>query len=170
MMAMTAAGCATVNVGSYVERGLDFRQYRTYAWGPADALPTGDPRLDRNPFFNDDLQGQIDQGLAARGLVLMPAATPDLQIHYHANVSERLQASHLDQSGGTCSSESCPGGVTEYEAGTIVLDVMDVKTGRLLWRGWAQTDLENLLDDEAKMSRTIQDAVKRMLRELPPTL
>jgi hypothetical protein len=100
----------------------------------------------------------------------MPTVTPDLQVHYHANVSERIQASHLDQPNGYCSSESCPGGVSEYEAGTIVLDIMDVKTGRLLWRGWAQTDLKNLLEDEERMSRTIQDAVKRMLRQLPPAL
>ena len=58
VLSIAAAGCATVDVGSHVERGLDFRQFHTYAWGPADALPTGDPRLDKNPFFNDDQIGR----------------------------------------------------------------------------------------------------------------
>ncbi len=164
------SGCAAVTAGAHVERGLDFRQYHSYAWGPADALPTGDPRLDGNPYFKDDLQGEIEKGLAIRGLTLMPSQTPDLQIHYHANVSERLAVNHLDQPYGSCTSEGCPGGVASYEAGTIVVDIMDVKTSRLIWRGWAQTDLKNLLDDQDKMARTIQDAVKQMLRQLPPTL
>ena len=54
--ALTLASCATMNVSSYLERGVDFTQYRTYAWGPTDARPTGDPRLDSNPFFKDRLE------------------------------------------------------------------------------------------------------------------
>ena len=70
--AMTASalglvGCATMSVSSHVERGLDLAQYRTYDWGPADALPTGDPRLDKNPFFQDHVQGAVEKQLAAKG-------------------------------------------------------------------------------------------------------
>ena len=53
LVAVIAAGCATMNVSSYVERGTDFTQFRTFDWGPAAALPTGDPRLDADPFFLD---------------------------------------------------------------------------------------------------------------------
>ncbi len=44
LSALALAGCATMNVSSHVERGVNFAQYRTFDWGPADALPTGDPR------------------------------------------------------------------------------------------------------------------------------
>jgi hypothetical protein len=66
--ALTLSGCATMNVNSYVERGIDFNRYRTYNWGPADALSTGDPRLDNNRFFHERVQADVDQQLAARGL------------------------------------------------------------------------------------------------------
>ncbi len=165
-----AAGCATMNVSSHVERGLDFRQYHTYAWGPADALPTGDPRLDANPFFKDHLQGEVEKNLAIRGMTLVTSGTADLQIHYHANVTERLDVSRLDQPYGSCSSEGCPGGVIEYEAGTIVLDVIDPRANRLIWRGWAQSHLNDLLGNQDRMAKRINEAVTRMLRQLPPTL
>ena len=169
--ALAVAGCATMNVSSHVESGLDFTQYRTYNWGPADALPTGDPRLDKDPFFHDHMQGAVEKTLAARGLMLSPSGTtPDLLFHYHANVTERLDVNRLDQPYGSCTAESCPGGVTEYEAGTIVLDIMDARTNRLIWRGWAQDDLKNLLDNQDKMAKEIDEAVTRMLRRLPPTL
>ena len=48
------AGCATMNVSSHIERDINFTGYVTYDWGPPDNLPLGDPRLDNNPFFNDD--------------------------------------------------------------------------------------------------------------------
>jgi hypothetical protein len=58
----------------------------------------------------------------------------------------------------------------EYEAGTIIIDVMDARTNRLIWRGWAQSHLSDLLDNKDKMAKRIDEAVTRMLRQLPPTL
>ena len=39
---LAITGCATMNVSSHVQRGLDVSRYHTYDWGPADALPAGD--------------------------------------------------------------------------------------------------------------------------------
>jgi len=66
--ALSLTACATtMSVGSHVGRGVDVARYRTYDWEPADALPMGDPRLDRNPFFQDRVQGAVEKQLAARG-------------------------------------------------------------------------------------------------------
>ena len=55
-----------MNVSSHIERGVDFAQFRTWDFGPADALPTGDPRLDNNPIFKDYLEGSVGKALEAR--------------------------------------------------------------------------------------------------------
>ena len=60
------AGCAPMRVSSHVDRDLDFTRYRTFDWGPADALPAGDPRLERDAFFQDHIQGAIERNLAAK--------------------------------------------------------------------------------------------------------
>jgi hypothetical protein len=45
--ALAAANCATtVTVSSHVEHGLDFSLYRTFDWGPADALNSVEDLLD----------------------------------------------------------------------------------------------------------------------------
>jgi hypothetical protein len=113
---LVLTGCASMNVSSHVERSIDFGQYRTYDWGPADALPTGDPRLDQNPGYCDD---------------------------------------------------GCDPRVTEYEAGTLVLDIVDTRTNRVIWRGWAQDSVEDALDNPDEMERQINDGVTRMLDRLP---
>src|SRR3970040_1446459 len=68
LLVTAVTGCATMSVSSHVERGLDFAQYRTYNWGTPDELPTGDPRLDRDPFFKDQVQGEVEKAMAGRGL------------------------------------------------------------------------------------------------------
>ena len=58
----------------------------------------------------------------------------------------------------------------EYEAGTLVLDIVDARTNRVIWRGWAQDTVEGVLDNEDAMARQINVAITRMLARLPPRL
>jgi hypothetical protein len=167
----TVTGCAThMTVSSHVEHGLDLSHYQTFNWGPADALPTGDPRLDKNPFFNDRVQGAVEKGLRARGFQLTAIDTSaDLLVHYHANISKRINVNHVGAD-GYCSQAVCPPEVVEYEAGTLLLDIVDARTNRLIWRGWAQNSVEDMLNNPERMAKTIDDAVERMVLRLPPKL
>jgi hypothetical protein len=168
---MALAGCATsMTVSSHVDRTVDFAQYRSYDWGPAGALPTGDPRLDKDPFFQDVLQGAIEKELGARGLTLAEAGTSDLLIHYHASVTRRLDVNTTDTTYGYCSGTDCVGMTTEYEAGTIVVDFVDVRSNKVIWRGWVQDTLEDLIDDRDRMAERINEGVTRMLARLPSGL
>src|SRR5262245_32433590 len=138
VLVVATSACATMMVSSHVRHDVDFAQYRTFEWGPPDALPTGDPRLDTSPFFNDHMQGAVEKQLAARGIELSSDGLPDLLVHYHANVSQRVDVNRVDQRYGYCYAEDCGVRVMEYEAGTLVLDVVDARTNRVVWRGWAQ--------------------------------
>jgi len=60
--------------------------------------------------------------------------------------------------------------VSEYEAGTLVLDVVDTRTNRVIWRGWAQDAVGDMLEDRDTMERKINEAVTRILARLPGTL
>jgi Domain of unknown function (DUF4136) len=170
VMALTAVSCATLTVSSHAERGLDFARYRTYDWGPPDALPTGDPRLDKDPFFQDHVQGAVERGLAAKGFERVASGQPDLLIHYHATISKRIDVNRIDREYGYCWDEACTARVVEYEAGTLILDVVDARTNRVIWRGWAQDSLDGVLGNQDRMARTINEAVKRMLERLPRPL
>ena len=168
-LSLTTAACATtMSVSSHVERGLDFSRYRSFEWGPPDALPTGDPRLDRDPFFKDHVQGVVEKQLAARGMELSATGTPDILVHYHANIRKRIDVNRIDRAHGYCTESNCPPETVEYEAGTLVLDFIDARTNRLIWRGWAQSSVEDMLHDQGRMATTIDQAVTRMLTRLPP--
>ena len=167
LSAFVATGCATMNVSAHVQRGLDFATYRTYDWGPADARPTGDPRLDQNPFFKDHVEGAVEKQLAARGFERASSGTPDLLIHYHASINQRIDVNRVDRSYGYCYNDNCDARVVEYEAGTLVIDMVDTRTNRVIWRGWSQESVEGVLDNPDRMARRIEEGVRRMLDRFP---
>jgi hypothetical protein len=166
LSALTVTACATMQVNSYAERGTDVTRYRTYHWAPADTQATGDPRLDNNEFFRDRLRTQVDRRLGDRGFEKITAAGPDLLVHYHASVAQEINANGVDQPYVSC--EDCTPYV--YEAGTIVVDLVDARTNRLLWRGWAEGSIDGAIDDQTFMERRIDEAVARIMERLPRRL
>lgn len=162
--------CATLTVGSHVERGVDFSQYRTYEWGSPDALPAGDARLGEDLEFLDHMQGAIEKALVTRGYTRVTFGSPDLLVHYQAAVSRRIEVDRLAREPGARPDGTDVAGHTrliDYESATLVLDIVDARTGRLVWRGWARENLDNLLDDHRRMARDITEAARRMLAQLP---
>lgn len=161
-----AAGCAAMTVSAHVERGISFDKYVTYEWDPPDNLPVGDPRLDNNPMFNDYLQGAIEKRLAAKGFERAAGQQPDLFVHYHANVSQKLDVYQADQRYGYCYAD-CEPQYVEYEQGTLVIDIVDARTKRVVWRGWAQDTMTGVIDNQDQLEKQVDEGVEKMMRLLP---
>jgi len=159
-------GCATMNVSSHIERGVDFAQFRTWDFGPADALPTGDPRLDNNPFFKDYLEGAVGKALEGRHYARVMSGAPDLLVHYHANISKTFDVNGVDHRNGYCY-DDCEPVIVEYEQGTIVLDVVDTHTNRVVWRGWAQESIDGIIDNQELLRKEVNKAVTRIMELFP---
>jgi hypothetical protein len=162
-----AAGCAPLRVNSYAQRGYDLSRFHTYAWAPQPAWPTGDPRLDSNPFFDQQVRGAIEVQLAMQGFE-RTASTPELLVHYHADMTQRIEAKDLDLLIGSCERGDCRPEV--YDAGTILIDFVDPRTQTLVWRGWAEGSMEGVIDNQALMEAKINQAVTRILEQLPRQL
>ena len=165
--ATLAAACATMRVGTYVERGTVFSKYHTYAWGPADALPIGDPRLENNPIFKDRLLGAVERGLTDHNLMLVPeSARPDLLIHFHGSVRQILDVGAVDREHGVGIANEVS--IVSDDEGTLVIDMVDARTNRLIWRGWAIDSLSGILDSQDRMEKKLDEAVKTMLASFKP--
>lgn len=164
--ALAVAGCASMNVSSHIERGVNFSQFVTYDWGPPDNLPVGDPRLDNNPFFNDYLQGAVEKKMAAKGFELANGGDADLLIHYHASVNQRVDVYTADQRYGYCYG-NCEPQVVDYEQGTLVIDIVDAKTKKVVWRGWAQDTMTGVIDNQDRLQKQVDEGVTKMMLMLP---
>jgi uncharacterized protein DUF4136 len=160
---LALAGCATMRVGSFVERGTNFTVYRTYAWASDAQLSTGDPRLDNNEFFQTRLRAAVEKGLGARGLEKAESGQADVVLHYHASVTQKVDAGKVDEKYGYC--EDCSPSV--FDAGTLTLDVVDARTNKLAWRGWAESTFDGVVDNQQWLERRVDESVGRILRTFP---
>jgi len=155
------SGCAPIHVHAYAERGTALT-YRTYAWAPDDAVATGDPRLDNNRFFSDQVRASVDRELAARGLEKIMSAPSDLLVHFHATITQEME---IASSNRFEHCYNCRDMI--YDAGTLVIDLVDGRTSRLVWRGWVEK-LNPVIDNQDWMEETIDWAVAQIMKKLPP--
>jgi len=166
LAAFAISSCATMGVSSYIERGTDMARYQTYGWAPAGSLSTGDPRLDNNPFFHGRIQSDVEKQLAARGFEKATAGTPDLLVHYHVSISQRIDLNGTDRKDGDC--QDCQPFV--FDAGTLLVDLVDARTNKLVWRGWAEDSMSGAIDNQKFMEDKIDEAVLKMMERLPRRL
>ena len=159
VLAFGLTGCASLNVSSYVARGTDMRQYRTYNWVEAAVQATGDPRPDNNTIVQEYVQTAIEHHLRIRGF--KNVVSPDLPVRYYTNVKQEVYTSGPTPGDPYC--EDCHADV--YDQGTL-LNLLDARTDRLVWRGWAEGSLDGVIDDQGWMEDRIDEAVARILRRL----
>ena len=161
------SACATVHAGADFEPGVRLEQYRTFDWGGGDSIPVGDPRLDNNPFFDSRVRAAVELELAARGLARV-TTSPDLLVHYHASVRQRVDVIRADEGRGyTSPRDSRTDQVLEFEEGTLIVDVAEPKAKAILWRGWSQTDVGGLLENPREMEKRIRESVRLMMLKFP---
>src|SRR6185436_16334354 len=110
------------------------------------------------PFFDERVRAEADRRLGARGFE-KTSKTPDLLVHYHASMTQRIDTQDLDRQYGSCERGACR--VEVYDAGTILIDLVDAHTNTLLWRGWAEGSLDGVVDNQAYMNTRISEAVTR---------
>jgi hypothetical protein len=165
LSALALTGCAPLRVNSHLERGTDFSRYRTYNWGSPDSWTTGDPRLDNNPFFQELVRAYVDRQLFSRGFEKTMSEAPDLRLHYHASFTERIDGYGIEAQYGSCDKHDCEPYV--YEAGTLLLDFVDTRTNRVVWRGWAEGSVDGVIDNQQRLEQRVDEAVRRILARLP---
>ncbi|WP_164021657.1 DUF4136 domain-containing protein [Pyxidicoccus trucidator] len=151
--------------------------YKTYAWLPA---PEGaDPRI-----YNDVTEAQVkkvvDAQLASRGYRKVDE-NPDFKFGWHGSIDQKMDVdtvnSYYGYGWGSWYAPYGPGmsvGATfpqtyvdEYEEGTLILDVVDAGTNKLVWRGTAQAALEDNPSPQRREER-LGEAVKDVLEQFPP--
>ena len=157
----------------YVEQDdvARFAGYRSYAWLSPPVAPVRDPILD-SQILETRVQRAVEADLKARGYVAAAdAASADFLVTYHTASKQKI-----DSSGGSFSFgivDAFPRGfgtlvvggpeVQSREEGTLMLDVIDGKNKRLVWRGWTT----GWLNQDNYTDAAVASAVHDILDKLP---
>jgi hypothetical protein len=162
------SACAPIKVHSYMDQRTELRRYRTYAWGTGDPVATGDPRLDSNRFVEERIRARVEEALSKRGFEKTASDRPDMIVHYHLVVGQEVLPGEPDPGYTTCPAADCR--PTVYDKGTLFVDLVDPDAKILMWRGWAESPVDSVVDNQAWMEERIDATVARILRGLPNRL
>jgi hypothetical protein len=174
-----AIACTNVRTRYDFDPAVDFSAWRTYAWYPIGSPPTGDPRRD-NPLLHRRIEAAVDRELAAKGFEKISEGDPDFFVNFHLATERRLDVRHMngvyaDGPRGRQWNGAGWGGVrwsevvvTEYQEGTLVLDLVDEFERVLAWRGSGSRRLPRDLPPD-RLTRFVDEAVDEILRQFPPT-
>ncbi len=167
--AFVALACASVRVSQDYDPAEDFSSYRTFTWLPVPQQPTGDYRVD-NPFVDGRIRDAVERHLGGRGFQKVEDRAPDFYVAYHLNVEEKIDVrtvnrGYVDYWGYYASWPETR--VTQYEEGTLILDVANARKKQLVWRGVGVGRLRRAPTPE-ETTRDVNEAVDLILAKFPP--
>ncbi|MBW2416673.1 MAG: DUF4136 domain-containing protein [Deltaproteobacteria bacterium] len=173
---LLALGCAALPVETDYDPAFDFGGYKQFGWLTEKQPLTGDVRLD-NPLLHERLREAIGQTLTAAGFEAVPSddlASADFRVGYHLALQRRLDVTTLDSHYGYGPGANRWGHgppetiVREYDEGTLVIDVVDSKSDRLVWRGSAYGRMSETATPEQRQERA-HGVVATILELFPPS-
>jgi hypothetical protein len=172
VLGIVLAGCSTFKIADDYDPSADFASFHSYAWAPAESEAPKDPRVE-NDLLEARVHESVDAELSAKGFSLATAgATPDFWVTYHAALEAKIDVTTIQQSYPYYRGYSRWGGYSEtyvrqFDEGTLILDVIDPETEKLIWRGSAQARVNDSSTPE-KRSKRVRDAVAAILERFPP--
>ena len=179
---LAVSGCSSMTVNSDYDPAQSFRGLKTYAWIPGGRKPTGDPRIDNNTLLDSRVRRAVDSELAANGFNKVSGGKPDFWVVYHVTLDKKSDVTLLNSYygygpgwGHSYGHRYRPYGwagpaetyVYQYDEGTLILDIIEPETRKLMWRGHA-TDEVQFSDSLGKKEAHINEAVRRILASFPP--
>ncbi|TVL99763.1 MAG: DUF4136 domain-containing protein [Candidatus Brocadia sp. WS118] len=163
--------CSSLIVRHDYDREYNFNQYKTYRW-PADSEIDKNDVLARNSLVYKRVQAAVDKELKAKGFTLQESGETDFVVVAHAGVKDKMQ---IHQYGGGRYGWYDPwwgpyGGYTDvsyYQEGTLVIDIVDLKSKELAWRGTGSGVVKEYNNPD-KMQKDLNAAVAKVLANFPP--
>ncbi len=173
-------GCSTFTIDTRYDKDYRYNELRSFGWSNLAPDITGDAEYAR-PEVDEAIRVDLGRAFEARGFrKAADAESADFLIAYRLLIENRLSERVLNDS-----YEVGPGWgpegidarqyahktqetfVIEYSEGTMVVDVFEPESRRLLWRGSVQGELHEA-EDWAERRVRLQRAIRDLLKKFPP--
>ena len=158
---------ATVSFAQHVKTDYDhsanFGQYKTYSW---EKVQTKDLLL------VDRIKAAVNSTLAAKGWTLVPSGGDVEVFAIETTQTQQTLDTFYSGFGGGRRWGGFGGGfgdatttVETYKVGTLVIDLFDAKTEKLIWRS---SSSDTLSDNADKNTKNLDKGVNKMFQHFPP--
>jgi hypothetical protein len=161
-LVLAVAAIALAAVTTDYDHSTDFSKYRTYAWIKVKV---------EDPLWEDRVLRAVDAQLAAKGWTKVAASGDASVAAYGSTRTQRTLQTWYDGFGGGWFWRGFGGGglatttVEETPVGTLVVDIFDTPSKKLIWRGKASDTLTGKPDKDEKK---LEKAASEMFKKFPP--
>jgi uncharacterized protein DUF4136 len=132
---------------------VDFSRYKTWRWHEGGTAAM-------NPVTDKAIRHAIEKELAARGLSRVDA-NATLFVVYHASRTTQIDLVPLNSA-----SPAPPSGIRYAQKGSLVIDLQDAASGKLVWRGQAAGILRY---GPKEIAAQVDAAMDELLARFPPS-
>lgn len=169
-----ATACYAGDIKTEYDKKEIFSTFKTYAWmAPKKVAGVDDPAT-----LDTVVKVAVDAQLAQKGFAIAGSASPDFLVGYHAVVEQKVEEftlnSRYEDMSDPFYERLAPYGGREaekrqevYHEGALVLDIMDARTKKLVWRSSMQKRVNKSLKPEERKKR-VEKGVAEMLKKFPP--
>jgi hypothetical protein len=171
---LSLAACAPYTIRHDFDPTAPLAAYRTYDWYKPKPGKAGDAPPALGAFTDGRVRAAVERELGARNLRRETAADPDVLLDYYPVYQNRHYSTQTRVGFGTSGRgwgmRSSIGSSRRhtYKEGTIVLQMVDFKTNKLVWEGIAEGALTGLAGHPQEAEEAIGRAVKDLLEGFPP--
>jgi Domain of unknown function (DUF4136) len=154
------ATAAIAGVKTDYDRSANFNSYKTYSW---ERVQTTDP------LWVDRIKEAVDSQLAAKGWTRVDSGGQVSIIAIEMTRNQQTLNTFYDgfgrgwRWGGGFGNATTT--VDTYKVGTLVVDLFDANTQKLIWRG---SSSDTLSDKSDKNIKTLDKDVQKMFDHFPP--
>jgi hypothetical protein len=159
-----AASCAPVTTRWDYDPEADFSQYKTFNWMPDEDRGERAGQEWDHPFVDKRIQQALIVALQGKGFE-KTATQPDLLVAYRFTSKQKTAVHVYDPPYPYWGPQ--PTEVQRLREGTLVIDLVDPQTRRLVWRGWGVGDAEMATRPDLS-PEYLRRAVKEILKHYPP--
>ena len=168
------SACSGIPVRQDFEQGFDFSSLKTFAWDANEDDQWG--VAGSNELVDRRIRSAIENTLTSRQFSRVDVSKADFLLLYNVMVDQRVRSSNV--SGGVAIGRSRRGRhgsigistgsqIRTYEQGTLLIDVIDVASDKLVWRGSSSQALPDLSDPQ-RLTDHINATVAAILEQFPP--
>ena len=160
---LTAMASSAQQVKTDFDRDTDFGHYKTYSW---EKVQTQDP------LWVDRIKEAVNSALAAKGWKQVDSGGDVAVVAIETTQNQQTLNTFYDGFGGGWRWRGFGGfgdsttTVDTYKVGTLVVDLFDSSTKKLIWRGSAS---DTLSDKSDKNIKTLDKGVQKMFDRFPPS-
>lgn len=160
------SGCATMQIRSDFDPKANFTELKTYDWSASPKTNQEDPRINYS-LLDTRVKNAVNAQLGLKGYERKGAEAPDFYVNYYVTTKDKVEFRTYNSNYGTY--WGGPGSVEAYQyvEGMLILDVLQPDGKSVLWRGWAEAEIDLDATPERREKR-INEAVAKILDRFPP--